>query len=145
MTTKRRDFILARAAATAIDVGIAAAAYVAVALISALAGFINYKLANFVGWIAVAAAIGAFIYNSGYLQVKTGQSIGKRQTGIEILSDDDAKATASQVWMRAGIDLVCILTIGVLFLIDRIVALTRPDLRRLTDLVIRTKVVEVAR
>ena len=145
MTTSRRDFILARAAATAIDVGVAAAAYVAVAILSALAGAINFGFANFLGWVAVVASIAAFLFNTGYLQAASGQSVGKRKTGLQVLSEDGTRATPGQIWGRAGVDLVCLLTIGVLFLIDRVVALTRPDLRRPTDFALRTKVLEVAR
>jgi uncharacterized RDD family membrane protein YckC len=143
-TTSRRDLILARAAATTIDIGVAAAAYVAVAILSAFAGAINDRFSNFLGWVAVVAAVAAFLLNTGYLQTANGQSIGKRTTGLQVLSEDGTRATAGQIWGRAGIDLICLLTIGVLFLVDRIVALTRPDLRRPTDFAIRTMVLAVA-
>lgn len=140
----RRDLVMARAAATSIDVGLAAVAYSVVALASVLVGVVARGLADALGWVAVLAAIATYLYNVGYLQATKGQSIGRQRTGIWLRSEDGISVpTTGQVWGRAGIDLIGLFTAGVLFLADRIVALVRPDQRRLSDLVLRTLVCEI--
>lgn len=124
-----------RAVAFLIDVGIAIAIQIVVAILGSISDILG--LIGNLGYLAFA------IYNWIYLQGTTGQTIGKKQQGIKLVADGDGGPVGmAMAFVRGLVGSVMWFLCLLPGLLDYLFPLFGDDRKRLTDKILSQSVVK---
>ena len=124
-----------RAVAFLIDVGIAIAFQVVVAILG--------SISDFLGLIGNLAYFAFAIYNWVYLQGTTGQTIGKKQQGIQLVSDSTGGPVGmGMAFVRGLVGSVLWFLCFIPGVIDYLMPLFGDDRKRITDKILSQSVVQ---
>jgi uncharacterized RDD family membrane protein YckC len=133
-----------RVVAYLIDVGIGIGLYVAGFILVAIMGSIADFLGGLMTLVTVVVYIAYFVWNFILQQGRTGQTIGKKQQGIKLVSDESGQPVGGVmafvrylVWSAIGS-----VTCGVYTLLDVLWPLWDADRKRLTDKMLKFSVVK---
>ena len=133
----------ARVVAYLIDIGIVVGVYIAAFVLSAIAGAVSDVLGGIIALVGFLAYFGAFIWNMVIRQGSTGQSIGKQQQNIKLVSDDTGQPLgAGMAFVRYLVGgIISTFTCGIYGLLDLLWPLWDEDKKRLTDKILKNSVV----
>ncbi|MGH1492962.1 MAG: RDD family protein [Acidimicrobiales bacterium] len=133
-----------RVIAVLINFGIVIALVVVVAILAAIAGAINDGLGAAVTILGGLAYLGFYIWNEIIRMGQTGQSIGKAQQNIKLVSDDTGQPVgAGMAFVRVLVAwLLSTFTCGIGGFLDILWPLWDQDKKRLTDKILNMSVVK---
>jgi uncharacterized RDD family membrane protein YckC len=117
---------------------------IGVFILAAIAGAVSEGLGTLLSVLGILAYIGVFIWNEIIRQGQTGQSIGKSQQGIKLVSDQTGQPVgAGMAFVRILVaSLLSGLTCGIGGLLDLLWPLWDQDKKRLTDKILNMSVVQ---
>jgi uncharacterized RDD family membrane protein YckC len=133
-----------RVIAYLIDVAIVIALYLVVLIVGLILGAITRPL-GVVVWILGYVAVFAYsVWNWGYLQGTTGQSIGKRQQGIRLIKEETFLSVGfgMAVVRYLVASVISTITCGIYGVLDLLWPLWDARRQRLTDKILKMNVVQ---
>jgi uncharacterized RDD family membrane protein YckC len=135
------DMRTARTCAMVVDIALVAGVYGIVSIVSAVAAMVTFGLSSFVN--AMAPFLGAVTHlaNAGYLQGKSGQSIGKKAFGLKVVTETEGTPTIGHFIGRAALDVLSL--VACFTVVDRLIALFTPAQRRPIDQMLKLNVIPV--
>lgn len=133
-----------RVIAFLIDSAIGIGIYVAGLIVAAVLGAVSDVLGGLVLVVTVLASFGFVVWNYVILQGSTGQTLGKRQQGIELVADNDGRPVGAGMalirWILAAA--ISFVTCGIAGILDYLWPLWDDDNKRLTDKILKLNVVK---
>jgi uncharacterized RDD family membrane protein YckC len=133
---------LARVSAGLVDLALPLSGLTLVNLLSGASGLLGGSLPRYFAYLRYPVLLGIWLWNCGYLQSLTGQSIGKKLCSLHLVKADGT-AIGNLAWARAAGDGVLMLLCYVPFFIDRMVGVADLTGGRLLDRALRCKVEQV--
>jgi uncharacterized RDD family membrane protein YckC len=133
-----------RVIAYLIDVAIVIALYLVVLIVGLILSAITRPL-GVVVWILGYVAVFAYsVWNWGYLQGTTGQSIGKRQQGIRLIKEETLLSVGfgMAVVRYLVASVISTITCGIYGVLDLLWPLWDARRQRLTDKILKMNVVQ---
>jgi uncharacterized RDD family membrane protein YckC len=109
-----------------------------------IVGGIFLRIVPILGFVGYLAALAYAIYNFGYLQGTTGQTIGKKQQGIKLVMEETGQPVGFGMavvrWLVAGV--LGGVTCGIYGLLDILFPLWDAKRQRITDKILKMGVVK---
>ncbi len=125
-----------------IDAGIGLAIYIVGLILSLIFGAASDALGTLVSWGFTLVNLAYWIYNAGYLQGTTGQTIGKKQMGISLVADSTGQPVGfGMAVVRVIVGWAMWLLCCVGGIADLLWPLFDPQKKRLTDKILNFSVV----
>ena len=133
-----------RVVAWLIDVGLYIGVGIAIFIVSLILGAISSPLGAIVRYLADLVLFAWGIWNIAYLQGTTGQSIGKRTQGIQLVREDTFQPVGfGMAFVRYLLaSVLALITCGVYGILDLLWPLWDPKNQRLTDKILKNAVIQ---
>jgi len=133
-----------RVLAYVIDIAVVFAGFVAVFIVALILGAVVRPLGVFVGVVGYIAAVLYGLWNLTYLQGTTGQSIGKRMQGIQLIKEETLQPVGfglalARYFLAEALGAV---TCGIYSIADLLWPLWDVKKQRLTDKILKMAVVQ---
>lgn len=107
-----------------------------------LAGFIGNFLSDSLGFILGLIALGYLLFNKGYKMGTTGQSFGKANQGIKLVSENTGQPIGVGIAIvRLLVSFLFLLPCLIPYILDHLWPLWDGDKKRLLDKIFSTRVV----
>ena len=126
-----------------IDTGIQLGIYIAILILTAIAGAASDSLASVLSLLGSLGLLGFQIWNHVIRQGQMGQTLGKTQQNLKLVRDDTGQPVGPGMafarWLVAG--LIALFTCGIGGLLDYLWPLWDDQNKRLTDKILKFSVI----